>query len=49
MESVERSCIAMGKDAKPTYALIDSQIVKITISANERGTCGGKTKVAQCF
>ena len=33
---------ASGKKAEPTYALIDSQSVKTTLNAEERGIDGGK-------
>ena len=33
---------ASGKQAEPTYALIDSQSVKTTLNSEERGIDGGK-------
>ncbi len=49
---VKRSRVAMGKQAKPSYSVIDSQSVKTTYTAKERGIDGGKkserTKKAYC-
>ncbi|WP_218813432.1 transposase [Rickettsiella endosymbiont of Dermanyssus gallinae] len=43
MESlVEKSRVGMGKAPKPKYSLIDSQSVKTTSAAKERGIDGGK-------
>jgi putative transposase len=49
---VKRSRVAMGKQSKPSYSLIDPQSVKTTYAAKERGIDGGKkserTKKAYC-
>jgi putative transposase len=39
---VQKARISAGRAAKPTYALIDSQSVKTTGAALERGIDGGK-------
>ena len=39
---VEKSQISMGHTAYPTYSLIDSQSVKTTGKAEDRGIDGGK-------
>ena len=39
---VEKSRIKMGRDSNPSYSLIDSQSVKTTDKAQERGIDGGK-------
>ena len=39
---VEKSRVKMGRNEKPTYSLIDSQSVKTTSAAKERGIDGGK-------
>jgi putative transposase len=39
---VKKSRLAIGKQAKPSYSLIDSQSVKTTGAAKERGIDGGK-------
>jgi transposase len=43
-ELVTKSRIAAGRSEKPTYALIDSQSVKTTGPADERGIDGGKKR-----
>ena len=44
---VERVRTEAGRNAGPSYAIIDSQSVKITSAAKERGIDGGKNKRAQ--
>lgn len=39
---VEKSRIQMGRSADPSYSLIDSQSVKTTGAAEDRGSDGGK-------
>ena len=39
---VEKSLLNMGRKAKPTYSIIDSQSIKTTSNAIERGIDGGK-------
>lgn len=39
---VKKSRIAMGRNPNPTYSIIDSQSVKTTYAAKERGIDGGK-------
>lgn len=39
---VEKSRIHMGRNAQPSYSLIDSQSVKTTGAADDRGIDGGK-------
>ena len=39
---VEKSRVKMGSNADPSYSLIDSQSVKTTDKAEERGIDGGK-------
>ena len=39
---VEKSRLNMGRNAKPTYSIIDSQSIKTTSNAIERGIDGGK-------
>ena len=39
---VEKSRIKLGRGKDPTYSLIDSQSVKTTGNAAERGIDGGK-------
>jgi transposase len=39
---VEKSRVHMGRNAKPSYSLIDSQSVKTTDKATDRGIDGGK-------
>lgn len=41
-ELVEKSRCKMGRNAEPSYSLIDSQSVKTTDKAQERGIDGGK-------
>ena len=41
---VKRTRIAKGKNADPTYALIDSQSVKTTSASEKRGFDGGKKR-----
>ena len=44
---VERVRMEAGRNAGPNYAIIDSQSVKTTSSAEERGINGGKNKRTQ--
>lgn len=44
---VESSRVAAGRSEKPTYALIDSQSVKTTGAADDRGIDGGKKRKAE--
>jgi transposase len=39
---VEKSRLNQGRSATPSYSLIDSQSVKTTSSADDRGIDGGK-------
>lgn len=39
---VEKSRLKMGRSAQPSYSLIDSQSVKTTSAADNRGFDGGK-------
>ncbi len=41
-ELVTKSRLRMGKNALPTYGIIDSQSVKTTSSSEDRGIDGGK-------
>ncbi len=41
---VKKTREAKGKNAAPTYALIDSQSAKTTLASEERGYDGGKLK-----
>jgi putative transposase len=41
---VEQSRLSLGRSASPSYALIDSQSVKTTSAAAERGIDGGKKR-----
>jgi len=42
MDLVKKSRIKMGRNSNPSYSLIDSQSVKTTDKAHERGIDGGK-------
>ena len=44
---VERVRTDAGRNAGPSYAIIDSQSVKTTLAAEERGIDGGKNKRTQ--
>ena len=39
---VEKSRVNMGRNAEPSYSLIDSQSVKTTSKAKDKGIDGGK-------
>ena len=39
---VEKDREKEGRDSQPSYSLIDSQSVKTTLNAEERGIDGGK-------
>lgn len=43
---VEKSRIKAGRQATPSYSLIDSQSAKTTLAAEERGIDGGKKRKA---
>lgn len=42
MDLVKKSRISMGRNPHPSYSLIDSQSVKTTSKAEDRGIDGGK-------
>jgi putative transposase len=41
---VEKARVDAGRNAKPSYCLVDSQSAKTTLKSEERGIDGGKKR-----